>query len=175
MEITVLRSLVRLPTQQGDGGMKIERFYYDESKAFDRMIEEKVEAEKQGMSEEERLRDKEQKLRGAQTIMEQGDKIIEIMRKNVSQEKVEYFEKMAKKALRVAEEMFLNVKIDSESGYMGVIEFTGEIILVNEYLDKRVIRDFRELMSSTEEIVIVPKHKEKVQITLWYSLAELIM
>lgn len=152
--------------------MKIERFYYSDSKALEKMIEKQIEEEKQKMTEQERIQDKEQKLREAQAIMEKGNAMTNAMLKHIDQEKVKYFETMVQKALRVAEGMTLDVKIDSESGYMGTIEFTGEIIMVDGYLDKRVVREFRELMCSTEEIVVVPKNTQKVQISLYYMFAE---
>lgn len=151
--------------------MKIERFYYEESKVSDRLVEEEVEAKMWEMSEEERIRDKEQKLREAQDIAEMAEAKIDVKLKNISQERVEHFEKMAKKALRVAQVMFLNVEIDSEKGYVGTIEFTGNAMIMNEYLEKSVIQDFRDLMCSTEEIVIVPADK-LMRIVFYYNLVQ---
>ena len=150
--------------------MKMEKFYYEESKANNRFAEAEVKAELQEMSEEERIRDKEQKRRETQVIAEIAEKKIDVMLENISQERVEHFEKMAKKALRVARAMFLNVKIDSEKEYVGTIEFTGEIVTMNEYLEKNVIQDFRDLMCSTEDILIAPTNK-MVKIVLYYRLS----
>ena len=149
--------------------MKIERFYYDESKMMDRLAEAEAGEEIKEMTEEEQIRDKEQKRREAQVIADIAETKIAKMLKNISQERVEYFEKMAKKALGVAKAMFLNVKIDSEKGYRGIIEFTGEAMIVHEYLEESVIQDFRDLMCSAEEIMIVPTEKN-VRIIFYYSL-----
>ena len=89
---------------------------------------------------------------------------------NISQERVKHFEKMAKKALHVAQELFLNVEIDSEKGYVGTIEFTGDAMIINEYVEESVIQDFRDLMCSTKEIMIVPADK-LVKIVFYYSLS----
>lgn len=151
--------------------MKIERLYYDESKVSDKLIEAEVQAEIREMAEEEQIRDKEQKLREAQAIAEMAKNKVDLMLKNISQERVEHFEKMAKKALSVAQAMFLNVKIDSEKGYRGTIEFTGEAMIVNEYLEESVIQDFRDLMCSAEEVMIVPIEKF-VRIVFYYSLVQ---
>ena len=150
--------------------MKMEKFYYEESKVNNRSAEAEVKVETQEMSEEERIRDKEQKRREAQAIAEMVEKKIDVMLENISQERVEHFEKMAKKALCVAEAMFLNVKIESEKGYAGSIELTGEIVTMNEYLEKNVIQDFRDLMCSTEDILIAPTNK-MVKIVLYYRLS----
>lgn len=149
--------------------MKIERFYYAESRVSDRLAEAEVEAKLREMSEEEKNREKEQKRKEAQAISEMAEKNIDMMLKNISQERVEHFEEMAKKALRVAQAMFLNVEINSEKGYRGTIEFTGEAIVVNEYLEKSVIQDFLDLMCSAEEVMIVPIEKY-VRIIFYYSL-----
>ena len=96
--------------------MKVERFFYEESKAIDRLVEAEVEAEIREMTEEKQIRDNVQKLKEEQAIAEMAEKKIDVMLENVSQERVAYFEKMAEKAIGVAEAMFLNVKIDSEKG-----------------------------------------------------------
>ena len=149
--------------------MKIERFYYAESRVSDRLAEAEVEAKLREMSGEEKNREREQKRKEAQAISEMAEKNIDMMLKNISQERVEHFEEMAKKALRVAQAMFLNVEINSEKGYRGTIEFTGEAIVVNEYLEKSVIQDFLDLMCSAEEVMIVPIEKY-VRIIFYYSL-----
>lgn len=151
--------------------MKVERFFYEESKAIDRLVEAEVEAEIREMTEEKQIRDNVQKLKEEQAIAEMAEKKIDVMLENVSQERVAYFEKMAEKAIGVAEAMFLNVKIDSEKGYVGTIEFTGEIMIINEFLEKNVIQDFRELMCSTEEILIVPIEK-LVRIIFYYRFSQ---
>ena len=91
--------------------MKIRRLYYEESKMSDRIIEEKVKAKMCKMSEEEQIRDKKQKLMEAQVIVEMAKMKIDAKLNNISQERVKHFEKMAKKALHVAQELFLNVEI----------------------------------------------------------------
>ena len=151
--------------------MKVERFFYEESKAIDRLVEAEVEAEIREMTEEKQIRDNVQKLKEEQAIAEMAEKKIDVMLENVSQERVAYFEKMAEKAIGVAEAMFLNVKIDSEKGHVGTIEFTGEIMIINEFLEKNVIQDFRELMCSTEEILIVPIEK-LVRIIFYYRFSQ---
>ena len=151
--------------------MKMERFYYDESKVKDKLVEEEVRAEIREMTEEEQIRNKEQKQREAQAIAETAEMNIDVMLNNISQERVEHFEKMAKKALSVARATLLNVKIDSEKGYRGTIEFTGEAMIVNAYLEESVIQDFRDLMCSAEEVMIVPIEKF-VRIVFYYSLVQ---
>ena len=150
--------------------MKIRRLYYEESKISDRIIEEKVKAKMCKMSEEEQIRDKKQKLMEAQVIVEMAKMKIDAKLNNISQERVKHFEKMAKKALHVAQELFLNVEIDSEKGYVGTIEFTGDAMIINEYVEESVIQDFRDLMCSTKEIMIVPADK-LVKIVFYYSLS----
>ena len=151
--------------------MKMERFYYDESKVKDKLVEEEVRAEIREMTEEEQIRNKEQKQREAQAIAETAEMNIDVMLNNISQERVEHFEKMAKKALSVARATLLNVKIDSEKGYRGTIEFTGEAMIVNAYLEESVIQDFRDLMCSAEEVMIVPIEKF-ARIVFYYSLVQ---
>lgn len=135
--------------------MKIRRLYYEESKMSDRIIEEKVKAKMCKMSEEEQIRDKKQKLMEAQVIVEMAKMKIDAKLNNISQERVKHFEKMAKKALHVA---------------VGTIEFTGDAMIINEYVEESVIQDFRDLMCSTKEIMIVPADK-LVKIVFYYSLS----